>query len=88
MHRTTIGWTFYFLEPWDREKPAGRLAVEAVFCRMTVFPVQGANTPALDVFLFYLQLFCAICTERCQIWLGSEPSRGQSAERAKISHRK
>jgi nitrogen regulatory protein P-II 2 len=36
-------------------------------------------SPARNVFRFYLQLFCAICPERCQIWIGSEPSGGQPA---------
>jgi nitrogen regulatory protein P-II 2 len=31
----------------------------------------------------YLQLFCAICPERCQICVGSEPTGGQSAECSK-----
>ncbi|MEH2521614.1 nitrogen regulatory protein P-II 2 [Bradyrhizobium sp. AZCC 1610] len=34
-------------------------------------------------FPFYLQLFCAICPERCQICVGSEPPGGQHAECSK-----
>jgi nitrogen regulatory protein P-II 2 len=34
-------------------------------------------------FPFYLQLFCAICPERCQICVGGEPPGGQSAECSK-----
>src|SRR5687768_4743550 len=37
-------------------------------------------SPSRNVFPFYLQLFCAICPERCQICAGSEPPGGQHAE--------
>jgi nitrogen regulatory protein P-II 2 len=37
-------------------------------------------SPAGNVFLFYLQLFCAICPERCQICVGNAPPGGQPAE--------
>jgi nitrogen regulatory protein P-II 2 len=37
-------------------------------------------------FPFYLQLFCAICPERCQICIGSAPPGGQPAERSENAH--
>jgi nitrogen regulatory protein P-II 2 len=39
--------------------------------------VKDVTSP--ECFPFYLQLFCAICPERCQICVGSDPLRGQSA---------
>src|SRR5262249_43510759 len=74
-----------FLQPWGQGK-TGRaagdespiLSDDHVSCTVSVLTSPKCFP--------LVQLFCAICIERCQIWLGSEPPGRPYAEREKDSH--
>src|SRR6266702_2041213 len=76
MRKTTIGLTYYSLWSRRRGKPSAGwrerriLSDDHVTCTVTEFTSS-------ECFPLNLQLFCAICPERCQIWIDGEPPRGQ-----------